>query len=87
LHLSDIHVDFEYQPGAPADCLDPLCCRNQSTPNPNSTASGAGYWGDYRNCDVPLWTVESMFDYISKNEQVFKLLSLLTIKKINNHEF
>ena len=31
---------------------------------------GAGYWGDYRNCDVPVWTVESMFDYIANNEKV-----------------
>ncbi len=29
----------------------------------------AGYWGDYRNCDVPLWTVENMFEHISKTEQ------------------
>ncbi len=30
----------------------------------------AGYWGDARHCDIPLWTVENMFDYISKNENV-----------------
>ena len=50
LHLSDIHIDFEYQPGSIADCLDPICCRNVSTPNPKSNSTGAGYWGDYRNC-------------------------------------
>jgi len=71
LQLTDIHIDFEYQPGAVADCLDPLCCRNQSTPpshyaNPNTT--GAGFWGDYRSCDIPFWTVENMFQYIANNE-------------------
>jgi sphingomyelin phosphodiesterase len=40
LHLSDLHIDFQYQPGSPADCLDPLCCRNISTPRPHSTAPG-----------------------------------------------
>jgi hypothetical protein len=72
LHISDIHTDLEYQPGSLAQCGQPLCCRNSSTQagvelNENNTA---GYWGDYRNCDVPLWTVENMFDYISKNEKV-----------------
>ena len=80
LHLSDLHIDFEYQPGAPADCLDPLCCRNQSTPNPKSNSTGAGYWGDYRNCDVPFWTAESMFEYIANNEKVEeKCLKLISI--------
>ena len=40
LHLSDLHIDFQYQPGSHADCLDPLCCRNISTPKPNSNAPG-----------------------------------------------
>lgn len=74
MHLSDIHVDFEYQPGALADCGQPLCCRNSSTPKSNAehikNDQYAGYWGDYRNCDVPIWTVESMFENIAKNEQV-----------------
>ena len=32
LHLSDIHVDLAYQPGAPTFCKEPLCCRSTSTP-------------------------------------------------------
>jgi len=71
LHLSDIHIDFEYQPGSIGDCADPLCCRNQSTPSEHYSvlnSTGAGYWGDYRSCDVPFWTVENMFQYIAKNE-------------------
>ena len=80
LQLSDLHIDFEYQPGALAACSQPLCCRNASTSHSNATInvnSTAGYWGDYRNCDVPLWTVENMFEYISKNEQVLFYIYLL----------
>ena len=75
MQLTDLHIDFEYQPGSLADCGQPLCCRNSST-NLSSLNEAikddkkAGYWGDYRNCDSPLWTVENMFDFISKNEQV-----------------
>jgi len=77
LHLSDIHADFEYQPGSIANCDQPLCCRNSSTTIKGSKKNlkafindqPAGYWGDYRNCDVPLWTVENMFEHISKTEQ------------------
>jgi len=47
----------------------------------NDDSKLAGYWGDYRNCDVPLWTVENMFDHISKNEDVilnyFKYIYML----------
>jgi len=52
-----------------AACNQPLCCRNNSNYN-NSLGDerSAGFWGDYRNCDVPIWTVENMFDYIAKNE-------------------
>ncbi|CAF0958145.1 unnamed protein product [Brachionus calyciflorus] len=71
LQLTDIHIDFEYQPGALAECDQPLCCRNSSTSNLTlkSESRFAGYWGDYRNCDVPVWTVENMFEHLSKNEQ------------------
>lgn len=70
LQLSDIHIDFEYQPGAIADCDQPLCCRNSSTLKRGSNSHAtAGYWGDYRNCDIPVWTVESMFEHIAMNEQ------------------
>jgi len=77
LHLSDIHIDFEYQPGALAECGQPLCCRNSSTVGKKTTSTNqtAGFWGDYRHCDIPLWTVESMFDHISRNEEVISFLT------------
>jgi sphingomyelin phosphodiesterase len=74
LHLTDIHIDFEYQPGSLADCGQPLCCRNSSTPTfgsdkKTSSTKLAGFWGHTEHtCDVPFWTVENMFDHISKNE-------------------
>jgi len=85
LQLTDIHVDFDYQPGALAECSQPLCCRNSSKlSNANiSDDKKAGYWGDYRNCDVPIWTVENMFDHISRNEQVNLLLVKLIERFLN----
>jgi hypothetical protein len=29
LHLSDIHIDPDYTPGASANCKEPLCCRKK----------------------------------------------------------
>ncbi|CAF4257182.1 unnamed protein product, partial [Rotaria sp. Silwood2] len=67
LHLSDIHVDFSYKPGSQADCTQPLCCR-AGQPVPGHT--GAGFWGDYRNCDVPFWTAEELLKYAAEIEKV-----------------
>ncbi|XP_046563304.1 sphingomyelin phosphodiesterase-like [Haliotis rubra] len=63
LHISDIHFDSFYQPGAKAECNEPLCCRaNDGQPDPGE--SGAGQWGDYRNCDTPLTTLENLFEHL-----------------------
>ncbi|CAF1108747.1 unnamed protein product [Adineta steineri] len=67
LHLSDVHVDFAYKPGSQADCPQPLCCR-QGLPKPGHT--GAGFWGDYRNCDIPYWTAEAILKYAAELENV-----------------
>ncbi|CAF3487160.1 unnamed protein product [Rotaria socialis] len=65
LHLSDIHVDFSYKPDSQADCTKPLCCREgQARPG----QAGAGFWGDYRNCDIPIWTAQAMLQYASAIE-------------------
>ncbi|CAF1315960.1 unnamed protein product [Adineta ricciae] len=66
LHLSDIHVDFLYKPGSQADCAQPLCCR-QGQPAPGHI--GAGFWGDYRNCDIPYWTAEAILKYAAAVEK------------------
>ncbi|XP_063619525.1 sphingomyelin phosphodiesterase 1-like isoform X1 [Cydia splendana] len=33
--------------------------------NKRKKAAPAGYWGDYRNCDTPLWTFDDVIDRIS----------------------
>ena len=67
LHLSDIHVDFAYKVGSQADCPQPLCCRG-GEPAPGH--SGAGQWGDYRNCDIPFWTAEAILKYAAQTENI-----------------
>lgn len=55
------------------DCGFPICCRdngpNQKKPIPGDKL--AGYWGDYA-CDLPVHTLETMFDFISKNQDTLK---------------
>ncbi|KZS08591.1 Acid sphingomyelinase phosphodiesterase 3a-like protein [Daphnia magna] len=58
LHLADIHWDPEYLAGSNAMCGDPLCCRATSGEVINAT-DAAGYWGDYRTCDLPWYLVEN----------------------------
>ena len=69
LHLTDIHWDMLYAPGSKAKCGEPLCCRavHGFADNP---ADGAGYWGDYRSCDIPEHTLDSMLTHIAKTEKV-----------------
>lgn len=69
LQISDIHIDLEYQEHANAVCGEPLCCRNSSPCSRNRTkpTNLAGYWGDYRDCDVPLRLVEETFKTIRQN--------------------
>eukprot|EP00008_Paramoeba_atlantica_P006984 CAMPEP_0201489150 /NCGR_PEP_ID=MMETSP0151_2-20130828/21050_1 /ASSEMBLY_ACC=CAM_ASM_000257 /TAXON_ID=200890 /ORGANISM="Paramoeba atlantica, Strain 621/1 / CCAP 1560/9" /LENGTH=607 /DNA_ID=CAMNT_0047874637 /DNA_START=62 /DNA_END=1885 /DNA_ORIENTATION=+ len=62
LHITDIHLDLEYQPGATVDCGEPVCCRLDNDLAVNESTAG-GFWGDYRNCDTPRWTLESLLHY------------------------
>jgi len=64
LHLSDTHWDPYYKEGSLAECDEPMCCRETSGPvlYPEDRA---GYWGDYRKCDTPLRTIESMYRHIA----------------------
>ncbi|XP_061658323.1 sphingomyelin phosphodiesterase isoform X2 [Syngnathoides biaculeatus] len=65
LFLTDIHWDNEYMTGSPADCKDPLCCRNDSY-SPSRRRQEAGYWGTYSKCDLPLRTVENLLENIAR---------------------
>jgi len=64
LHLSDLHFDPYYTPGTNANCDEPVCCRPINGVGKGDNA--AGYWGDYRNCDPPLWTIENMLQNAQK---------------------
>lgn len=59
LFLTDLHWDQDYLEGADPSCENPLCCRRDSGPPPASRL-GAGHWGEYSKCDLPLWTLESL---------------------------
>ncbi|CAM9601960.1 unnamed protein product [Bubo scandiacus] len=56
LFLTDLHWDRGYTPGSEVACPDPLCCRGPARPGPG----GAGFWGDYGKCDLPLHTIEAL---------------------------
>ncbi|XP_046447290.1 sphingomyelin phosphodiesterase-like [Daphnia pulex] len=66
LHLADPHWDPEYMEGSNANCGNPLCCRASSGPITKNEDS-AGYWGDYRKCDLPWRTLENSVEQMSKH--------------------
>ncbi|CAG2108614.1 unnamed protein product [Medioppia subpectinata] len=67
LHLSDTHIDPMYAEGGDAVCGEPLCCRNASSDvRPQNRA---GFWGDYRDCDIPLRTLEETLRFIDNTHQ------------------
>ncbi|XP_046643241.1 sphingomyelin phosphodiesterase-like isoform X1 [Daphnia pulicaria] len=68
LHLSDTHFDPYYHEGSTANCNEPLCCR-LTDGIPDSPTNGAGRWGDYRKCDTPRHTIESMLQHIANYHQ------------------
>ncbi|XP_057370154.1 sphingomyelin phosphodiesterase-like [Daphnia carinata] len=66
LHLADPHWDPEYLEGSNANCGKPLCCR-ASSGLVATTDDEAGYWGDYRKCDMPWRTLENAVKHMSKH--------------------
>ncbi|XP_076437537.1 sphingomyelin phosphodiesterase-like isoform X2 [Babylonia areolata] len=67
LHLTDIHLDLLYTPDTDANCHEPLCCRSYDG-KPEPGQDGAGHYGDYRNCDTPMWTLEGLFSHLSQQQ-------------------
>lgn len=51
VHLSDLHLDFDYVVGANSDCGMAMCCRSDDG-EPASEAARAGPFGEYK-CDLP----------------------------------
>lgn len=69
LHLTDIHHDPLYEPGSLAECDEPLCCQRHKD-QAEGTTKAAGFWGDYRECDLPWQTIENAFDHIKENHKI-----------------
>ncbi|KAA0199151.1 hypothetical protein HAZT_HAZT000080, partial [Hyalella azteca] len=64
LHLADTHFDPYYKPGSNAVCDEIFfCCREESGPV-KAPEDAAGFWGDYRACDLPKWTIEAIYEHI-----------------------
>lgn len=68
LHLTDIHHDPMYVPGSLAECDEPMCCQRHSDVA-QGTSKAAGYWGDYRECDLPWHTFDNALEHIKSNNQ------------------
>ncbi|GIY49238.1 sphingomyelin phosphodiesterase [Caerostris darwini] len=69
LHISDVHIDPYYKENTSAVCGEPLCCRATSG-QPDTREEASGYWGDYRNCDIPLRTLDNMLAHINKTHKI-----------------
>lgn len=63
LHLTDIHYDPWYTPGSSAECNEPLCCQRFNSYDLDYS-NGAGFWGDYRDCDLPWHTLVQSLKHI-----------------------
>jgi sphingomyelin phosphodiesterase len=70
VHITDIHVDFNYTKGASADCNEFACCREMDDVNDTDPESNAGEWGDYRSCDTPWNAVVDAFNHIKRQHSV-----------------
>jgi sphingomyelin phosphodiesterase len=70
VHITDIHYDPKYKPGAFADCDEYACCREIDDINENDPGSTAGRWGDYRACDTPWCAIVNAFHQIIKQHSV-----------------
>ncbi|VDO44572.1 unnamed protein product [Haemonchus placei] len=66
LQLSDMHVDFEYEPGSEAECDLPICCR----PTTGTPQKPAGYWGTVGRCDIPYRTLRNMLEHIKSTHEI-----------------
>ena len=67
LHLSDVHLDFDYTPGALSNCKEYLCCRAYTGFAKKDGEIPAGEWGSSM-CDLPVKTFQSMLDHIAAND-------------------
>ncbi|KAB0799307.1 hypothetical protein PPYR_07187 [Photinus pyralis] len=67
LHITDLHYDSRYEVGSNADCGLCVCCQKGTVPSSESTA--AGYWGDYRDCDVPWHSFLDLLTHVKEEHK------------------
>ncbi|GAA5880774.1 hypothetical protein JCM1840_001369 [Sporobolomyces johnsonii] len=66
VHISDVHVDRNYLPGASTVCSKVICCRDYGQNSiGDSVKFPAGEFGN-KHCDAPEALVESMFQAIDE---------------------
>ena len=53
VHISDIHLDFEYKAGTIANCKEIMCCREDAGYPSKDGDIAAGEWGMPSRCDMP----------------------------------
>ncbi|XP_064094389.1 sphingomyelin phosphodiesterase-like [Macrobrachium nipponense] len=59
LHVTDSHMDLQYDEGSAVNCDYPLCCRQEyGDPQPGDPA--AGHWGAEEHCNVPQRTLDEL---------------------------
>ena len=71
VQITDIHHDPSYTIDGNAECREPLCCRNTQG-KPETLKASAGYWGDYRKCDLSWHGFENALQQIKKSQRVSK---------------
>lgn len=59
LHLTDIHLDLDYEVGKNTQCGKPMCCQNVEADG-TSPETSAGPHGDYE-CDMPVTAMDELF--------------------------
>jgi sphingomyelin phosphodiesterase len=66
VHISDIHVDLQYETGANWNCTKNICCRPYTTADqPGNTNTPAGPYGD-SHCDSPVSLEQSLYAAIKQ---------------------
>lgn len=67
LHVTDIHIQPDYRPGADAFCNEPVCCCFKNATDPSREA---GYFGTYAACDIPSWTADAILKRIADTYKI-----------------
>lgn len=68
IQITDIHYDPMYMPHGNAECGATMCCRSDQG-IPERPKAEAGYWGDYRDCDIPWQTVQNTLQQIKESHK------------------